>query len=377
MQLGTADADPGELDRGYLAVTDLPTGGPERLPVILAEGTEEGPTLWVTASIHGDEHTGLAAAQDVMVDALPDWLRGSVVCVPTLNPAGLRRSTRTSYYHDDDPNRQFPDPESERHRPPKVQELVAERLYDAFADSADALLDLHTAHVGSEPFVIRDRVLYGERESRSDSDRASGTPRAPRDEAAAEQLAAALADLVAATELPVVNEYPADEYVGQSLQQSTAGAALNGAGIPACTFELGSHSVVEERNRALGVRGVYGVMQHLDMLDSAPGGVDAADAPHEAPVDYPVRRFRGPRTDTAGLLRHRVEAGDSVDAGDVVADVVTPTGEQVGVVESAHDGYLLGRAGVTAYENDPVASMAVRDDGDLVVPREPDDGDGD
>lgn len=357
MQLGTADADPGELDRGHLAVTDLPTGGPERLPVVVAEGAEDGPTLWLTASIHGDEHTGLAAAQDVMVESLPDRLRGTVVCLPNLNPAGLRRSTRTSYYHGDDPNRQFPDPVGERHRPPKVQELVAERLYEAFADSADALLDLHTAHVGSVPFVIRDRVLFGEQ----------------RDEGEAEDLADDLAALVAATDLPVVNEYPAEEYVGQSLQKSTAGAALNGAGIPACTFELGSHSVVEERNRALGVRGVYGVMGHLDMVDEPPAGVDAAEGPYDPPVDYPVRRFRGPRTDAAGLVRHRVESGDAVEAGETVADVVTPAGEQVGTVTTDRDGYLLGRAGVTAYENDPVASMAVRDDGDLVVPRDPDD----
>jgi predicted deacylase len=357
MQLGTANADAGELDRGHLAVTDLPTGAPEQLPVVVAEGAADGPTLWVTASIHGDEHTGLAAAQDVMVDALPERLRGTVVCLPNLNPAGLRRSTRTSYYHGDDPNRQFPDPAGERHRPPKVQELVAERLYETFTDSADALLDLHTAHVGSTPFVIRDRVLFGEQ----------------RTESEAERLSDELAALVEATDLPVVNEYPAEEYVGQSLQKSTAGAALNGAGIPACTFELGSHSVVEERNRALGVRGVYGVMQHLDMLEAVPAAVDAAADPYEAPVDYPVRRYRGPRTDEAGLVRHRVAAGDAVEAGDVVADVVTPTGEQMTAVAAERDGYLLGRAGVTAYENDPVASMAVRDDGDLVVPRDDDE----
>lgn len=233
----------------------------------------------MTASIHGDEHTGLAVAQDVMVASLPAHLRGTVVCLPTLNPAGLRRSTRTSYYHDDDPNRQFPDPASERHRPPKVQELVAGRLYETFADSADALLDLHTAQAGSVPFVIRYRVLFGADASRRDPDRASGTPRAPRDENEAEQLVEELTGVVEATGLPVVNEYPRAEYLGRSLQKSTAGAALNGAGIPACTFELGSHSVVEERTRALGVRGVYGVMNHLDMVATIPDGVDAADAP--------------------------------------------------------------------------------------------------
>jgi hypothetical protein len=100
--------------------------------------------------------------------------------------------------------------------------------------------------------------------------------------------------------------------------------------------------------------------------------VDAGTEPYDPPVDYPVRRFRGPLTDEAGLLRHRAEAGEAVEAGDVIADVVTPTGEHVATVTTEHDGYLLGRQGVTVYENDPVASMAVRDDGDLVVPRDAD-----
>jgi hypothetical protein len=44
-------------------------------------------------------------------------------------------------------------------------------------------------------------------------------------------------------------------------------------------------------------------------------------------------------------------------------------------VTAERDGYLLGRTGVTAYENDPVASMAVSDEGSLMVPRDV-DGDG-
>jgi len=356
MDLGTATAAPGELARGYLDVTDLPTGTPERLPVILAEGEDEGPTLWVTAAIHGDEVTGMAAAQDVMDERLPDTLAGTVVCVPTLNPAGLRRTTRTSYYHDQDPNRHFPDADAESARPPKVQELIDERVYDRIAESADALLDLHTATVGSMPFVIRDRVLYGDR----------------RDEAAAEALADDLADLVTALDLPVINEYAAEEYTEQNLQRSTAGAALNEAGIPACTLELGSHSVVEEDNRAAGVAGVYRAMVELGMLDVIP---DWADGPAvDAPVDYPVKRHLGPHTDAAGIARHRVDAGDVFEAGDGVADVVTPNGEHRTTVEADHDGFVLGRwEGVAVYENDPLASLAIRDDGDLVVARDPDD----
>lgn len=359
MEIGTATATPGELTTGYLDATALPTGTPERLPVLIASGENDGPTLWVTAGIHGNEVTGVATAQDVMRAALPERLSGTVVCIPTLNPAGLRRTTRTSYYDDQDPNRYFPDQNATSTRPPKVQKLIDQRVYDLFADSADALIDLHTAQPGSMPFTIRDRVLYGDEDD-------------TRTKSEAEALADELARLVEAFGFPVVNEYGADEYVEQNLQRSTAGAALNNAGIPAFTVELGGHGVVEEDTRAAGVRGVYLVMRELGMLDELPSEVDAPLP--TAPVNYAVKRAVHPRTETAGIVRHRVEAGDVVEAGQVVADIVTPHGEQKTTVQSDHDGYVLGRySGVAAYENGALASMAVRDEEKLVASRNRDE----
>ncbi|MFB6111718.1 MAG: succinylglutamate desuccinylase/aspartoacylase family protein [Halobacteriaceae archaeon] len=358
MELGTASAAPGELARGRLTVTELPTGIDEQVPVIIANGTEDGPTLWLTAAIHGDEVTGLAVAQDVIVEELPDRLAGTVVCVPALNPAGLRQTSRTSYYDGDDPNRYFPDPDltaEERPRPPAVQELIDERLYEAITDSADALIDLHTAQIGSAPFLIRDRVLYGE----------------IREKEAAARLSREVGTVAAAFGLPVVREYAAAEYTDQNLQRSTAGAVLNNAGIPAVTVELGTHGVVDERLRAIGVRGCYNVMVELGLLEAQPPFSPAVEAP-PSPVDYPVKRAVHPHTETPGIVRHHVEPGDVIEAGESVAEIVTPTGEHRATIETDHDGYVIGRyEGVAAYENDAVTSLAVRDDGDLVVPRDP------
>jgi len=170
---------------------------------------------------------------------------------------------------------------------------------------------------------------------------------------------------VDAYDFPVINEYVAEEYVEQNLQRSTAGAALNNAGIPSFTVELGGFEVVEEDTRERGVVGLLNVMRELDMLSDEfePTGLDA-------PVDFPVKRAVHPHTDTAGIVRHRVEPGDTFEAGDVIADIVTPHGESKATVETDHDGYVVGRYhGVAAYENDPVTSLEVRDDGDLVVPR--------
>jgi predicted deacylase len=287
-----------------------------------------------------------------MTEDLPGEIRGTVVCIPNLNPAGLRRNSRTSYYDGEDPNRYFPDPDAESSRPPSVQQLVDERVYEAFADSADALVDLHTAHVGSMPFLIRDRVLYGDERTESD----------------ARSLADRLESLVEAFGMPVVNEYAAEEYTDQNLQRSTAGAALNNAGVPAFTAELGGHDAVEEDTREAGVEGVRNVMRELSILAGDP---DPSAVGPDAPVEYPVKRAVHPHAEESGIARHRVEAGDVVAEGDPVADICTPHGEPKATVESDHDGYVLGRThGVAVYENDALASMAVRDDGDLVVPRD-------
>lgn len=356
--VGTATAAPGEADDGWLSVTDLPTGGTERLPVTVANGTGDGPTLWVTGGVHGDEATGVAVVQDAAAlvrDRAAD-LAGAVVVVPIVSPAGVRRNERTTYYGDDDPNRYFPDTDREDERPPETQERIDTALYEAFADSADLLVDCHTAQVGSVPFVIRDRVLYGD----------------VRTEAEAEAIAAELDRLTDAVGLPPLREYPAAEYLGQSLQRSTAGAATNTAGVPAVTLELGGHSVVSEAARRAGVAAVVGAAVEFGLLDEQPDGVAAPGATvPDAPVDFPVRRFVGPRTETAGLVRHKLAPGEAFETGDTVAEVVSPHGEVRETVTADADGYVIGHSeGVAVYEGQAVASTAVRDDGVLVAPRE-------
>lgn len=53
LRIGTAEARPGALTYGHLDVLDHPNGIPERLPVLIAQGRDDGPTLWLTANIHG------------------------------------------------------------------------------------------------------------------------------------------------------------------------------------------------------------------------------------------------------------------------------------------------------------------------------------
>lgn len=58
LRIGTAEARPGELTYGNVDVLEHPNGIPERLPVLIAQGPEDGPTLWLTANIHEQEGNG-------------------------------------------------------------------------------------------------------------------------------------------------------------------------------------------------------------------------------------------------------------------------------------------------------------------------------
>jgi len=344
--VGTAEAAPGEIASGDRTVTDLPVGGSETLPVTVFNGVDPGPTLWVTGTIHGDEPTGMAVTHDVAERIDVDELAGAVVCLPIMNPAGFRSTDRTSYYHDEDPNRYFGRDDTDSETPPRVQQVICERIYDDIRATADALVSLHTSWVATHPYTIQPRVPYGETRSKSE----------------AAELRDQLVELTEAFGLPVVNQYSPGETTTRNLQHSLAGAAV-ADGIPAFTPELGGRLVVECDVTAAAVDGVWNVLHALEMVERP------ADRHPEFDLgaDGPLRRFDGPHTDVAGIVRYLATEGEFVDAGDAVARVVDPHGGLKTEVAADRDGYVLSRRERAAvYENDALLDMAVPDDDPLL-----------
>ncbi len=348
MKIGTAKSEPGKTTTGWLELTELPTGGVERIPVCITEGEKDGPTLWVTGAIHGDEVTGIGVAQDFMTDDIAENLRGNVVCIPILNPSGVRTEMRNSYYHDEDPNRNFPYGSGEQNCPQTVQVLINERIFEEFARTADALVSLHQGWVNESMYTIVERVRYGEERSRDE----------------AEQLADETLELAEALGLPIIHEYEVGVQEEYGLQSSFECAAVNAASVPAVTAELGSPHVIEDKHLEAAIEGIRNIMCVLSML---PGEPCETEAP-KSPVDYPVKRVDGPVTDVPGIVRHRVDVGDVVVTGDKIADITTPHGKVKTTIETRKDGYILGRRqGIATYENDILVSMAARDDSELVT----------
>jgi len=366
VHVGTAIGIPGQITYGTFEGVPLPTGGNDPIPVIIARGKKDGPTLWITGSIHGNEHSGMAVIHRLLG---PDGahfpladLCGTVIMIPTLNPAGLRTEARMPYYsHGSDPNRLFPAPRRPRSKNPAVEdgatmalERVYERLFERIEAHGDFLIDLHNAVIGSLAFALRDPIYYD----------------GAHDRAAAQNLQTCNDQMLAAFGFPIINEFSSTEYLKKNLHRSVSGSVLNRARRPAFTVELGSYLHVDMRVRDAAVTGLRNVMRWAGMLPGDPEPLPHIPWPK---VDFPVRRLMHPRVPTSGIITHLVDTGDVIRAGQPVARLTDIFGRSIGpdsgLLRTEFDGYVVGRMqGTVYYENDPVLWLSVRDDSDRLVP---------
>lgn len=94
IQVGTAVAGPGTVARGGIEYGHDALGRALQIPVIVYQGAERGPRLWINAGTHGDEPEGALAIFLLSQQINIQELCGSVVAVPMLNPAAFVAGTR-------------------------------------------------------------------------------------------------------------------------------------------------------------------------------------------------------------------------------------------------------------------------------------------
>ncbi len=360
LEIGSARAQPGKFVYGALDAIDLPSGGIDQFPVIIAQGNERGPVLWLTASIHGAEYTGIAVIHRLLTPELLTALHGTIIAIPTLNPAGLRTGQRSPYYlPGQDPNRLFPAPPARQFgstdsAPASPLELAYRRLFDLIASTANYLIDLHNFSIGALPFAFRDPVYY----------------RDNRDRAVAQRLQDTVGKMLNAFGHTVINEFVSSEFLKKNLHRSVSGATLNTARIPAFTVELGGYMTVDPVIVSAAVAGLRNVLRWAGMLPDSPEPITGIRL---LTPGFPVRRMMHPYAPGSGIVEYFVKSGDAVTIGDEIARLTDiygrPIGKNDGCVQTEYDGYVLGLSvGATCYQNDALLSLAVRDDSDLLLP---------
>ena len=354
--LGSANAIPGTIQYGRWDVLTHPTGHTEFLPVIVAQGRAPGPCIWLTAGIHGNEHSGPIVLYQLLTQELVDQLRGTIVAIPALNPAGLRTEKRVPYHDTSDPNRLWPDgkppknPDPEK-APPSPLEKAYARLFEEINASADYLIDFHNTWPHSIPFAFRDRVLY-----RADQNES-------QNQAEAKLLAVKLDEMLRAFGHTIINEYPSEKYIDLDLHRSTSGAALLVGRIPAFTVELGTGLMPNLHITQAAVRGTRNVMRWAGMLE---GEMEPIEGIKVVDPGYPVHRSGALRVTQPCVAIHWVRSGDLVQAGDHLADLVDIWGRPLGTVKAEEAGVVLSPSyGIYYHPGETVVYLAVRDESAL------------
>lgn len=272
-----------------------------------------GPVVLVTANVHGDELTGLVAAQRLDALLTERLARGRVILFYSLNPGGLEGRKRVLPEDGADLNRLFPGDEASS----AISEQRAAHLWRAFLrHRPDAVVDLHADSISSIPYAIIDRAV-----------RLAGARRA--------EMIEALTALGRATGLTALREYPEDEYLRFGLDRSLAGAMVNHAGIPAVTVEAGPRRTVELRAVEVAVQAVLRVLGHLGLVDEVP-------PPDPSRREGAVwRRASAPRTSRAGIFVPALHPGDRFQAGDLLGTIVTVEGERLERIEAPQPGIVI------------------------------------
>lgn len=290
-QLGHRTVEPGETAEVRLEVSESYTADPLYVPVTVVRGRSTGPTLFLTAAVHGDELNGVAIIRDLLNDEDFSYLAGTLIAVPVVNIPGFLNQMR-ALPDGRDLNRSFPGSSQG-----SFTSRLAHRIYQDVVRVSDYGLDLHTGggDRGNYPHLRADL---------------------------SKPHVASLAQAFG-SELVIHGTGP-----DGALRRTAVDA-----GVPTIVYEAGSARVFDRRFIDVGREGVLSVLRHLQMLPGEPTIPDIA---------LLVKRSSWVRADVGGILDLKVSLGQPLRRGDLIAVNTNPFGRHRNQLEAPASGVVIG-----------------------------------
>src|SRR5690606_1885116 len=84
----------GESRRMDLGIASLFTDTPVEVPLIIERSAVPGPTVLITAGIHGDEVNGMEVVRQLISHGVNKPARGTIICIPVINVFGFIAKSR-------------------------------------------------------------------------------------------------------------------------------------------------------------------------------------------------------------------------------------------------------------------------------------------
>lgn len=304
---------PGEKARINFNTARLYTNTAVEVPVIIQRAKRKGPTVLITAGIHGDEINGVEIVRQVIANGFNKPRRGTIICLPVINVFGFLNLSR-----------QFPDGRDlNRMFPGTKRGSLASRLAYQFSEEilplADYCLDFHTG--GASRFnAAQIRIT-------------ANNPQLDK--------------------LAAVFNAPFTIY-SKTLKNSYR-AICEKKNIPVLLFEGGKSL---DKNRDItryGLEGVKRILNHLDMLSQK----FSIQMLNEYTIF--ISKTKWMRAKYSGLFHAEIQNGTYVEKGQLIAYITDAYGSLQHKVKASNDGYIINvNQSPVVYQGDAIFHISTK-----------------
>ena len=281
----------GKRMRMELPIGNLMSGTPVALPLIVVHGKKDGPVVWLSAAIHGDEICGVEIIRQVLDAISATSMAGTVIAAPVVNVHGFNTNDR--YLPDRrDLNRSFPG--SARG---SLASRIAHLFMKEIVHRSDVGIDLHTG-----------------------SDLRTNLPQIR-------------CDIDHEPTLRLAEVFGAPIVIDARVRDGSLRQASVEANKMMLLFEGGEASRFDPAAIASGTAGVLRTLNHLGLTDI------------ETPVAHrPLysRSTTWSRASRSGIMHLDAHLGELVIAKQQVATIYDPFGKVLSRLKARYDGIVIG-----------------------------------
>ena len=281
----------GDQTAAKITLSESYSGADIQIPVFVWKGPKPGPTVAITAAVHGDEINGTGTIRKILRDEPFHLSAGTLLLVPVVNILGFEQHSR--YLPDRrDLNRAFPGS-----RTGSLAARLANSFFRRVIKHCDYCIDLHTA-------AVRRTNFPNVRADMSDPD---------------------LAEFARAfgAELIMDNKGP----------KGSLRVAACKAGCKTLILEAGEVWKVEPTVVEYATHGITNCLKFLKMVEGEP-----VKPAYRLEVDA----TRWVRASNGGFLEFHVAPGDIVEKGEAIATNTDLLGESQNVISAPREGIILG-----------------------------------
>ena len=291
MKLAGTTLRGGRRHEVQIPISETYAGAEISIPALVWRARKDGPAVFVTGALHGDELNGTGIVHKLIRNPGFELKRGSLILIPVVNILGFERRAR--YLPDRrDLNRAFPG------SPTGSQaSRIANRFFETVVAVCDLGIDCHTGAA-----------------QRTNYPNVRGDLRDPE-------------------VLRLARAFGCELIINGKGPQGSLRRAATDAGCPTLLLEAGEILKVEPEVTRVGVRGVKNVLSALGMIDSPP----------VAPAyQLEIEKTQWLRSEWGGMLDFHKQSGARVDQGEPLATCLDLLGNSSGTIRAPAPGVILG-----------------------------------